>query len=282
VEGGGGGSFANLFDTPATIAANRIIHGNAAGDALSDSEEVNILSTGELLVGTATLITATDVAEFIKTQNAGTALAIRNETDGTSATAKLNLVSSTGPTIAGSIELASASWTPVTGREASALNIVAHSEHIVIVTRADKPIKLGTDGDTDLANSTRVEINKSAIQPGANDRIALGAPGTAFSDLALATGAVIDFGNTDYTATHSAGVLTLSGELEIDGNLNHDGTNVGLYGVTPVVRSAGWTITNDGADRAFDADTVAVGELADVVATLIKDLAATGIIGAAP
>lgn len=35
-----------------------------------------------------------------------------------------------------------------------------------------------------------------------------------------------------------------------------------------------YTIDNDSADRAFDADTVAVAELADVVATLIADLAA--------
>jgi len=55
---------------------------------------------------------------------------------------------------------------------------------------------------------------------------------------------------------------------------------MGLYGVAAVARSAGWTITNDATDRAFDADTVAVAELADVVATLITDLAATGIIGA--
>ena len=35
-----------------------------------------------------------------------------------------------------------------------------------------------------------------------------------------------------------------------------------------------YTIDNDTPDRAFDADTVAVAELADVVATLIADLAA--------
>jgi len=35
-----------------------------------------------------------------------------------------------------------------------------------------------------------------------------------------------------------------------------------------------FTIDNDATDRAFDADTVAVAELADVVATLIKDLEA--------
>ena len=33
-----------------------------------------------------------------------------------------------------------------------------------------------------------------------------------------------------------------------------------------------YTITNDVASRAFDADTVTLAELADIVATLIKDL----------
>lgn len=35
-----------------------------------------------------------------------------------------------------------------------------------------------------------------------------------------------------------------------------------------------YTPTNDSTDRAFDANTVAIAELADVVATLIRDLAA--------
>lgn len=68
--------------------------------------------------------------------------------------------------------------------------------------------------------------------------------------------------------------------LTISGALNHDGTTVGLYGVAPVVRSTGWTITNDGADRTFDANATSIDELADVVATLIRDVAATGLIGA--
>lgn len=37
--------------------------------------------------------------------------------------------------------------------------------------------------------------------------------------------------------------------------------------------SVNYVITNEQSDRTFDANTVAVAELADVVATLIKDLA---------
>lgn len=62
-------------------------------------------------------------------------------------------------------------------------------------------------------------------------------------------------------------------------NFTANATQIGFYGIGPVTRSAGWTITNDVTDRTFDANAGSVLELADVVATLIRDLAATGIIG---
>lgn len=71
----------------------------------------------------------------------------------------------------------------------------------------------------------------------------------------------------------------LQGSLEIDGALNHDGSTVGFYGVTPVARSSTYTVTNGTTDRTYDADATTVNELADVVGTLIADLKATGIIG---
>jgi len=80
----------------------------------------------------------------------------------------------------------------------------------------------------------------------------------------------------------TSGDLTLnpSGAVTISKDINHDGTNIGLYGVVPVARSPGWTITNDLVDRLFDADLTSLNEVADLLATLITDLAATGIIGA--
>lgn len=39
-----------------------------------------------------------------------------------------------------------------------------------------------------------------------------------------------------------------------------------------------YVITNDSTDRALDADTVTVSDVADVLATLLRDLAAAGII----
>lgn len=51
---------------------------------------------------------------------------------------------------------------------------------------------------------------------------------------------------------------------------------IGVWGNTPVVRPSAYTPTNVTTDRSFDADTVVVAELADVVGTLIADLQSIG------
>jgi hypothetical protein len=73
--------------------------------------------------------------------------------------------------------------------------------------------------------------------------------------------------------------LRVAGEANILGALNHDGSQVGFYGVAPVARSAAYSPTNVTTDRSFNADSLTVNELADVVGTLINDLKLTGIIG---
>ncbi len=57
-----------------------------------------------------------------------------------------------------------------------------------------------------------------------------------------------------------------------------DSAGIGFFGVTPVARASAYTPTNVTPDRAFDADTVAIAELADVVGTLIADLQAYGLL----
>lgn len=55
----------------------------------------------------------------------------------------------------------------------------------------------------------------------------------------------------------------------------------GWWNAAPVVQSTGWgSITNVTPDKAYDADTVLVAELADVVGTLIAQLVTYGILGA--
>jgi len=57
--------------------------------------------------------------------------------------------------------------------------------------------------------------------------------------------------------------------------LNEQGDLIKLFTVN---RANAYVITNGTTDRGYDANTVAVAELADVVYTLIKDLASTGLI----
>lgn len=75
-----------------------------------------------------------------------------------------------------------------------------------------------------------------------------------------------------------AGSLKLT-DIDIQGALKHFGSTIGFYGVTPVARSASYTITNSLVDRAYDADATTLDEIADVLGTLIADLKLTGIVG---
>ena len=62
------------------------------------------------------------------------------------------------------------------------------------------------------------------VAPSANDGAALGISGTAWSDLFLASGAVIDFFASDMTLTHSANLLTFAGgDVRIEGKLTVTG-----------------------------------------------------------
>lgn len=68
-------------------------------------------------------------------------------------------------------------------------------------------------------------------------------------------------------------------ELELDGDLNHDGANVGFRGVAPVALSSAYTPTNVTTDRSWDCNATSTDELADVLATVVADLQLQGLLG---
>lgn len=71
------------------------------------------------------------------------------------------------------------------------------------------------------------------------------------------------------------------GEVEIDGALNHDGTQFGLAGAAPSAPQTGYTtFTNLSTLRTGDADTLTLPQLCDIVGTLIVDLKTKGIVSA--
>jgi hypothetical protein len=60
--------------------------------------------------------------------------------------------------------------------------------------------------------------------------------------------------------------------------MNSTTGKISFFGQTPAARVAAYTPTNVTTDRSYDADTVVVAELADVVGTLIADLKTYGLL----
>lgn len=88
----------------------------------------------------------------------------------------------------------------------------------------------------------------AAALPSANDSAALGAAATSWSDLFLASGAVINFANGNFTATHSSGNLLLSGTLSL-GTSNAftcGSIELGAASDTTISRSAAGVIAVEG------------------------------------
>jgi hypothetical protein len=80
---------------------------------------------------------------------------------------------------------------------------------------------------------------KGTVAPTANDGAALGVSGTAWADLFLASGGVVNFNAGDTTLTHSAGKLTLAGSgagaLEVKGAVLPTVSNTPALGSTSLM-----------------------------------------------
>jgi len=128
----------------------------------------------------------------------------------------------------------------------------------------------------------------AVLQPTTNDVAALGTSSLGFSDLFLATGGTVHFGNTDWVATHSTGVLTVgTGNIII----STGGTAAGSVVTNNATQTiSGKTLTSPTITgfTATGTSTIAAGLTAtspSLVTPTIKDLTevvtATNVITAA-
>ena len=95
-----------------------------------------------------------------------------------------------------------------------------------------------------------VQLTASALSPIGSGGNALGTTSLMWADLFLASGGVINFNAGNYTLTHSAGLLTASGNVGINtgtavplGRLHVSETSAAVSGVTSIVYSGGTQTT---------------------------------------
>lgn len=185
--------------------------------------------------GTDDFVFVGDIAAAAAAFTAVSASGIVLTTDATDATSATAASLKT----AGGIASAKALWVGTTSRLVGAVTMDAIlSVDDTTDTTSGITGSIHTDGGLGIAKAlwvattTRlvgnVTIDAGLLAAG-DDQGAIGASGTAFSDLFLASGAVINFSAGDVTLTHSAAKLTWGGDgaVEIDFN-SHEMTNVDI------------------------------------------------------
>ncbi len=132
-------TFLALTDTPGSFTANRIIHANAAADALVDSDVV-IFPSGNLGFG----ITVDDGLSVIRADrnaNADRRLILINNNAGTSSRSSVIANSNVGGV---EISFTSSTFTPQFGRETQAGHLTSQVGNLIIHTTANASIKFKT------------------------------------------------------------------------------------------------------------------------------------------
>jgi hypothetical protein len=225
-----------------TNAVMRISANSAGGSAFIFADSTNAVANSVLGFGIDGTTTQVQLESASWRPATGQTFALGSTTQGWSA---LHLIST------GVINFASSDW------------VATHSTGILTVGTGDLRVTTaGTNtasvvtvgGTQTLTNKTLTSpvINTGTIGtsllPTSNDGAALGASGTAFADLFLASGGVINFNAGNYTLTHSAGLLTANGALSLGtSNAFTCGTiELGAASDTTVSRSAAGVIAVEG------------------------------------
>lgn len=175
-------------------AANQLLQVNAGATALAYTYSLNqdLLTSSTPTFGGLTLtgaetITSASASALVVGANGGTNPVLK--------------VSASAASVATGISITGAA---AAGRVAVAVLSSGTDEGLSIDAKGAGTVRLG-------ATSTgAVEFSRNAV-PTASDGAALGTTALQWSDVFLASGAVLNFANGDYTLTHSSATLTSSG-----------------------------------------------------------------------
>jgi hypothetical protein len=142
-------------------------------------------------------------------------------------------------------------------------------------------------------NSAVVSVQAAALSPTTTDTAALGSTSLMWADLFLASGAIVNFNNGNYTLTHSAGLLAFSGNISVPnaiGVLDDSGNEQLLFNKTGSAVNQ-WEMTNAATAgkpnlKVAGGDTNIIGRIdgkgtggIEIKGTSTNDAASTGYVG---
>lgn len=197
----------NTSGTITNSGTDTTLIGNRPDGTTLNSPKIN---ENVALTATSTELNYVDgVTSAVQTQLDAKLAKASNLSDVASAsTSFTNIKQAASETTTGVVELAT------TGEAVIGTDTTRAITPATLTARLGSP---GTIGNTIAGAITGTTITaNTGFMPDANDGAYLGQSGTAFSDLFLASGAVVDFAAGNAVLTHSSGILTVStGELRI-------------------------------------------------------------------
>lgn len=139
---------------------------------------------------------------------------------------------------------------------------------------ASTPVEFAVDG------TSKVVLNASSLSPAASDGVALGTSSLMYSDLFLASGAVVNFNAGDVTLTHSSNLLTVGGgNLTVSATQNTQTFVSAVNASNGTAAQAALVATNDTASGTFGvASSGSSNALAANRAFISSDSALSGIL----